>query len=122
VKFRTPWDWTVASLRATGLKQLANRQRAAGLLQQLGQTIWRPGSPAGWVDTAPDWAGPGALMTRVEVAQQLATRVGDAVDARKLVAGVLPDAGEETRNAIARSESPALGLALMLSSPEFLRR
>ena len=121
-KFRNPWDWTVASLRATGLQQLPGKQAAAGLLQQLGQPIWRPGSPAGWGDTAADWAGPGALMTRVEVAQQIATRVGDRVDARALVNGVLPDAGSETRQAIARSESPALGLALLLSAPEFLRR
>lgn len=121
-KFRTPWDWTVASLRATGLTQLPGRQAAAGVLQQLGQPFWRPGSPAGWADTAADWAGPGALMTRVEVAQQLASRLGDQVDARALVATVLPDAGAETKQAIARSESPALGLALMLSSPEFLRR
>lgn len=121
-KFRNPWDWTVASLRATGLTQLPGRQAAAGLLQQLGQPIWRPGSPAGWGDTAPDWAGPGALMTHVEVAQQIAGRLGDLVDARALAAEVLPDAGTETREAIARSESPALGLALMLSAPEFLRR
>lgn len=121
-KFRTPWDWTVASLRATGLSQLPGKQAAAGLLQQLGQPIWRPGSPAGWGDTMSDWAGPGALMTRVELAQQIATRVGDRVDARQLVAAVLPDAGHETRQAIARSESPALGLALLLSAPEFLRR
>lgn len=121
-KFRNPWDWTVASLRATGLSQVPGRQAAAGLLQQLGQPIWRPGSPAGWGDTASDWAGPGALMTRVEVAQQIATRLGDSVDARALVATVMPDAGAETKQAIARSESPALGLALMLSAPEFLRR
>ena len=102
-KFRTPWDWTVASLRATGQTRLPGRQAAAGLLQQLGQPIWRPGSPAGWGDTAPDWAGPGALMTRVEVAQQFASRIGDAVDARQLSATVLPDAGAETRQAIALS-------------------
>jgi uncharacterized protein (DUF1800 family) len=121
-KFRTPWDWSVASLRAAGLSEPPGRQAAAGLLQQLGQPIWRPGSPAGWGDTSADWAGPGALMTRVEVAQQIATRLGDRVDARTLVEAVLPGAGPETRQAIARSESPALGLALLLSSPEFLRR
>ena len=121
-KFRNPWDWTVAALRATGLRQLPGKQAAAGLLQQLGQPIWRPGSPAGWGDTTADWAGPGALMTRVELAQQIATRVGDRIDARQLVSTVLPDADAETKQAIARSESPALGLALMLSAPEFLRR
>lgn len=121
-KFRTPWDWTVAALRATGATELPFRQGATALMQQVGQPIWRPGSPAGWGDTAADWAGPGALMTRVEVAQQIATRTGDRVDARELVRSVLPDAGAETRQAIARSESSPLGLALMLSSPEFLRR
>ena len=121
-KFRSPWDWTVASLRAAGLTQLPGRQGAAGLLQQLGQPIWRPGSPAGWGDTASDWAGPGALMARVEVAQQIASRLGDRVDARVLVGTVLPDASQEAKQAIARAESPALGLALLLSAPEFLRR
>jgi uncharacterized protein (DUF1800 family) len=121
-KFRNPWDWTVAALRASGVRQLPGKLATAGLMQQLGQPVWRPGSPAGWGDTAADWAGPGALLTRVEVAQQIASRVGDAVDARALVGAVLPDASAETRQAIARSEAPALGLALLLASPEFLRR
>lgn len=121
-KFRTPWDWTVASLRALRTGRAPAQPGAASLLQQFGQPVWRPGSPAGWGDTAADWAGPGALMTRVEVAQQIAARTGDRIDARQLLPSILPEAGSNTKQAIARSESPALGLALMLSSPEFLRR
>ena len=45
-KFRTPWDRTVAALRATGATQLPFRQGATALKQQVGQPIWRPGSPA----------------------------------------------------------------------------
>lgn len=122
-KFRTPWDWTVAALRATGTSGMPNRQSAAAILLQLGQPIWRPGSPAGWGDTAADWASPGALLSRVELAQLIAGRIGDRLDARRLSKAVLADAlTAETETAVARSEQPALGLAVMLASPEFMRR
>lgn len=121
-KFRSPWDWTLAALRATGTQELGGRAMA-NTLRQLGQPVWQPGSPAGWGDTSADWAGSGALMSRVEVAQRIAQRVGDRIDARQLAPVVLADAlTDDTRSAIARSEQPALGLALMLSSPEFMRR
>jgi uncharacterized protein (DUF1800 family) len=49
--------------------------------------------------------------------------VGDTLDARTLAPRVLPGAlGERTKKAIASSESPATALALLLASPEFLRR
>jgi len=63
------------------------------------------------------------LMRRVEVAQRLAQEAGDAVDARSLAPRVLPGAlGEATATAIARAESGGTALALLLVSPEFLRR
>ena len=64
-KFKSPWEWTVSALRALNLKQLgANKQGPAALFAQMGQPIWRPGSPAGFGDQAKDWAGPAALMRR----------------------------------------------------------
>ncbi|WFL78882.1 DUF1800 domain-containing protein [Altererythrobacter arenosus] len=123
VKFRSAWDWVVASLRATGIERLPGKRGATAIFQQLGQPIWRPGSPAGWGDTAADWAGPGALMSRVEVAQQLSDRIGSAIDPRAIATWIMPDGfGEATLQAIARAESPSTGLALLLASPEFLRR
>ena len=93
------------------------------LLRQLGQPTWQPGSPAGWDDIAASWAGPDALVRRVEVAQRLADRAGSTVDARALAEKLFPGSlGESTRTAIARAESPAEGLALLLVSPEFVRR
>jgi uncharacterized protein (DUF1800 family) len=121
-KFRTPWDWSVAALRAIGAREV-EAQASAGLLTQLGQPVWRPGSPAGFDDIAASWTGPDALMRRVEAAERLAARTGGAIDARQLAPHVLPGAlGEATGQAIARAESPAQGLALLLVSPEFLRR
>jgi uncharacterized protein (DUF1800 family) len=122
VKFKTPWEWSVSALRAVGQQQI-QPQMAAGLLNQLGQPTWRPGSPAGFDDIAASWAAPEALMLRVEAAQRIAERAGSTVDARALAEKLFPGSlSEGTRAAIARAESPGEGLALLLVSPEFVRR
>ena len=121
-KFRTPWDWSVAALRAVGTRH-AEAQPAAGLMNQLGQPVWRPGSPAGYDDIAASWAGPDALMRRVEAAERIAARMGGQLNARALGPRLMPGAlGAATTQAIARAESPGQGLALLLVAPEFLRR
>jgi uncharacterized protein (DUF1800 family) len=122
VKFKSPWEWSVSALRAVGSRDI-EPTLGGGLLVQLGQPTWRPGSPAGWDDIAASWAGPEALVRRVEVAERIAQRAGSTVDARQAAERLLPGMlGEATRTAIARAESPAQGLALLLVSPEFLRR
>jgi uncharacterized protein (DUF1800 family) len=121
-KFRTPWDWSLAALRAIGARHI-EAQPSAGLLTQLGQPVWRPGSPAGYDDIAASWAGPDALMRRVEAAERLAARTGGMIDARTLGPRLLPGTlSAATVQAIARAESPGQGLALLLVAPEFLRR
>ena len=122
LKFKNPWEWSVSALRALGVDNL-EPTLAAGLLRQLGQPTWQPGSPAGWDDIAASWAGPDALVRRVEVAQRLADRAGSALDARQHAENLFPGSlSEGTRSVIARAESPAEGLALLLVSPEFVRR
>lgn len=121
-KFKSPWDWAISSQRALGRQALPAAQ-AISLMNQLGQPVWRPGSPAGYDDTAATWAAPDALLRRVEMAQRMATQVGDAVDARSLAPRVLPGAvSDATISAVARAESGSTALALLLVSPEFLRR
>jgi uncharacterized protein (DUF1800 family) len=121
-RFRSPWDWSIAALRAVGTRRV-EPQQAGGLLAQLGQAVWRPGSPAGFEDLDASWMGPDALMRRVEAAERIAARAGEAIDARALAPRILPGAlSEATAQAIARAESPAQGLALLLVAPEFLRR
>lgn len=121
-KFKSPWDWVLSSLRALGSRELRGPQ-VVGLMNQLGQPVWRPGSPAGYDDVSAAWAAPDALLRRVETAQRLAALAGNSIDARALAPRVLPGTlGEETAQAVARSESPGSALALLLVSPEFLRR
>ncbi|KFI06449.1 DUF1800 family protein [Massilia sp. BSC265] len=121
-KFKSPWEWTVSAMRALGRRELPPEQ-VANLLNQLGQPVWRPGSPAGWGDITATWAAPDALLRRVELAQRLAGLAGAGTDARALAPRILPGSlGDRTRTALARAESPATALALLLASPEFLRR
>lgn len=121
-KFKSPWDWTVSALRAVNLQSL-NGAQIANLTKQLGQPIWRPGSPAGFDDIDAAWAGPDAIMKRVDAAARLADRAGPSADVRALAARVLAgSAGPDTLTAISRCASPVEGAALMLVAPEFMRR
>lgn len=95
----------------------------AGALYQLGQPIWKPGSPAGWDDIAASWAGPDALLRRVEFAARVAGPAAERVDARTLGARLFPASlFASTAEQVARSESRANALALLLVSPDFLAR
>jgi len=122
VKFKTPWEWSVSALRAVNLDNIPP-QMAVGLMNQMGQPVWKPGSPAGYDDIAASWAAPEALMQRVEAAKRISDRAGSSIDPRAIAEIILPGSlSDPTRTAIARAESPAEGLALLLVSPEFLRR
>lgn len=120
-KFRTPWEWTIASFRALGVTTV-RPAAIVGLLNQLGQPTWKPGQPVGYDDIAGSWAGPDAVMRRVEAAERLATRAQQQ-DARALAPRLFPAAlSPATSTAIARAESPSQALALLLVSPEMMRR
>jgi uncharacterized protein (DUF1800 family) len=121
-KFKTPWEWAVSALRATGAETFPTAN-VLGFVTQLGQAVWRPGSPAGFDDVAPSWAGPDAVMRRVEVAERLAARAQGMGDASAIAAALFGGSlSPHTATAIARAESPAQGLALLLVSPDFMRR
>ena len=121
--FKSPWDWMVSTMRALKLPALGPKQNVPALFTQLGQPVWRPGSPAGYDDLVATWAGSAALMQRVELASRIAARIGDRADARQLASIVLADAlTPDTAQAIARADSPGQGLAMLFVSPAFLRR
>lgn len=121
-KFKTPWEWVISCLRVLGRQNLDNIN-IAQIMNQLGQPTWKPGSPAGFDDIADTWAAPNALLRRIELAQRLVAPFGDRFDARALGDKILMGAiSQQTQTAIARSESATTGLALLLVSPEFLRR
>ncbi len=122
-KFKTPWEWVVSSLRALDIRELPANVPSVGMFAQMGQPVWKPGSPAGFSDLGENWAGGAALMRRVEIASRLSERSANRVDARSLGPKILPgQLSDHSAQWISRAESPAQGLALLLVSPEFLRR
>ena len=46
VKFKTPWEWLVSSLRAMGIED-TSRIDTPTVLENLGQAMWQPKSPKG---------------------------------------------------------------------------
>lgn len=122
-KIRTPNDWVIATFRALQLQGDDIGKRCLMALRQLGQVPFQAPSPAGWSDQNADWLSPEALMTHIDLARLLARRAAQATDPRPLVSSVLgPSISAETAFQINNAPSPADALALLLVSPEFMRR
>jgi uncharacterized protein (DUF1800 family) len=121
-KFKTPSDYIHSAYRAFGIPVPAAR-RALAPFETLGQRTLSPGSPAGWPDTSADWDGPSAVLKRIAWADVVAQRLGNGRNARELAPQLLgATLTGETATAIARAESGAQALTLLLASPEFMRR
>jgi uncharacterized protein (DUF1800 family) len=121
-KYKTPNDYVISAMRA--LDHVPEREeQLLGVMTQLGQPPLRPGSPAGWPDTAAHWDGGDALLKRIEWVSAMGRAAGNAVDPVELGERVLgPVLGEHSALGIARAESASQGLALLLAAPEFQRR
>jgi uncharacterized protein (DUF1800 family) len=121
-KMRSPSEFLVATGRL--LARLPEDPAPyLGGLNLLGQPLWSPAGPNGFADTNAAWAAPEGMKLRLDIAAQVASRIGDAVDPRDLLKLVAADAAsEETRRTIERAESKQQALALLLMSPEFQRR
>jgi len=120
-KFKPPEDYLVSVLRAVPDLPAAPRQPVR-LLELMGQRPYAALSPAGWPDEEQHWASPDGLMKRIEfadlVARRIAARDVAALAGESLGALASPD----LLRAVGRAESRRQGLALLLASPQFLRR
>ncbi|QZD89197.1 DUF1800 domain-containing protein [Qipengyuania aurantiaca] len=121
VKFRQPWEWAIAMLRAGGeVSQIDGN--FAGMMRALGQEVWKPRSPAGWDDREGGWAAPSSLLRRVEAAERFAAEMR-LEDTRALAEAMFPGSlSESTMQTIRWAESNEMGFALLLVSPEMMRR
>ena len=158
VKFKTPYQYVMSSVRATGIAT-TNVRPLMAVLSQLGQPLYGCQTPDGYHDTEADWLNPNAITQRVNFATALASgklplqRIDDPnapvpaqgikamerqtdqamardqavegstppVDATTLLATLGPAISDRTRAAVAGSQ-PALRAALVLGSPDFMRR
>lgn len=120
-KLRSPFDYTVAVLRALDLPA-ERRPPVVGIMNGLGQPMFNCPAPNGWPDTAADWAGPEAMMRRVDWAWSVSSggaRHDPVALADDTLGPLLP---AETRARIARAGSKREALTMLFASPEFMRR
>ncbi|GAN52774.1 hypothetical protein Tasa_002_054 [Tanticharoenia sakaeratensis NBRC 103193] len=133
-KFRTPWDYTVAALRALDLGARSSEDAAPpdpdhtpghllrAAMAFLGQPVWTAPLPNGWSDRAADWAQPADIMARTDWAYRLsahATNVDPVAIAEAVLGAAAPS---RTMTAIHHAGSRQDGLTILFSSPEFQRR
>jgi uncharacterized protein (DUF1800 family) len=119
-KLKRPGEWIIGALRAVGFTppDIGPMMQAHNLL---GEPLWRPSAPKGFTDESAPWLD--GLAQRLDIANQLARRVGGQADPREVFEEALaPLASTETRQAITRAESRPQALALLFMAPEFQRR
>ena len=120
-KLRSPADQVLAVMRAMDLPT-ARRPPVRQAMAALGQPFMAAPLPNGWPDTAADWAGPEAMMRRIDWAHSMAAR-GGGLDPAEVAENALgPLLGTATRREVMRAGSRREALTLLFTSPEFMRR
>jgi len=122
-KTKSPFEFVVSVVRVTGL-DLPTAQPLVRELRDLGMPLYECQPPTGYRDTAEAWTNAGALVARMNFAQQLAERPAWSRGAAATVpeARLLGGLSEPTRATIARATTDAERLTLTLGSPEFQKR
>jgi uncharacterized protein (DUF1800 family) len=124
-KVKTPFEFVVSALRATGA-EVADARPLVRELQQLGMPLYMCQPPTGYKDTSDAWVNTGALVGRMNFALRLATNRlpgASVADLETRADALLPDPiSDATRGTIAKASDPAQRAALTLGSPEFQRR
>jgi len=118
-KLKRPAEWIISALRLTGAQWVIGRVMGGQAL--LGEPLWRPPAPNGFADDESEWID--GLSQRIDAADNFSGGAAERLDPVALAeAGLGPLASAETRNTVARAQSRAQALVLLLMSPEFLRR
>ena len=129
-KMRNPVEYVTASYRLLNLPRAQNAdQQIRGAMQacrMMGHFPLAAPSPKGWSDMSTDWSGPDAILSRIEWAQALGSRLPQSIGAGQVARLADQTIGEglsqQTRSAVAAAPSGGEALALLVSSPEFQRR
>jgi uncharacterized protein (DUF1800 family) len=121
-KLKPPSRWIIAMLRlaSPAVPPQNAIQRVVGAQATLGEQLWRPLAPNGYPDTEASWID--GVPNRLNIANEYAARVAATVDPVALLDETLgPLASNDTRQTVARAESRAQAMTLLVMAPEFLR-
>jgi uncharacterized protein (DUF1800 family) len=136
-KYKTPFQYVLSAARAAGVEPRSPTP-LLGTMAQLGMPLYLCPTPDGYKNTEEAWLSPGATVQRANFAVLVGNGAlqayvpPDETPAAQLVSAPAPDAAalahllgpvltDHTRAAIAESP-PALRAALILGSPDFMRK
>jgi uncharacterized protein (DUF1800 family) len=137
-KFKTPYQYAISSIRSTGI-DINNVKPLNDFLKQLGMPIYGCPTPNGYKNTQEAWLNPDSMTRRINYATNLAkgklpisastttaanalptSQIG-SIDPVKLAATLGNNFSTQTQQAIA-SSNPEIRAALILGSPEFMKK
>jgi uncharacterized protein (DUF1800 family) len=119
-KLKPPAEWIAGVIRLSGAQATIPIGRIMNAQLTLGEPLWRPAAPNGYPDIEAAWID--GIPRRVDVASEFAGRAQGVDPLALLKNGLGPLASPDTRDTIARAESRTQALALLVMTPEFLRR
>lgn len=125
LKFKTPYDYVVSSVRAADVP-IADVRPLLGALRQLGMPLYGCQTPDGYKNTQDAWLNPDGITRRIAFATALAGgRLPAAptppVDAHALLATLGSGISPKTRATLAEA-TPDLQAPMVLGSPDFMHR
>ena len=121
-KFKTPYEFLVSSWRAADTVP-DTIAPVAQAMTAMGQRPFSPGSPKGWPEEAVVWCAPDAVLKRMAWSEAFASGAAGQQDPSTLAHNALgARLSPVAAQTIARAETRAEGVAILLMSPEFQRR
>jgi uncharacterized protein (DUF1800 family) len=122
-KVKTPFEFVVSSVRATG-SDINDATALVQQVRQLGEPLYFCQPPTGYADKAEAWVNTGALLNRMNFALALVTGRMRGVEPGdgQVSAALANDMSSSTAATIAKATDPKQVAALTLGSPEFQRR
>jgi uncharacterized protein (DUF1800 family) len=132
-KVKTPFEFVVSAVRALDAR-VNNPRPLLRALRELGMPLYLCQPPTGYADTADAWVSAGALVSRMNVALDLASPGNRAVVPPSVSGSVASvraalvsealggQAAADTLAIIDRATSTPQAVALVIGSPEFQRR
>jgi uncharacterized protein (DUF1800 family) len=137
-KYKTPYEYVISAVRAAGVAVL-NPRPLLDALDRLGMPLYGCQTPDGYQNTEAAWLSPNASLQRIDFTIRFAggslpvSRPADAVLAAALPGRQMPVGAahleaifgstlSQTTSFTVAQAAPALRAALILGSPDFMRR
>ncbi len=128
-KYKTPYQYTLSAIRAIGASP-TNLQNIMNTLAGQGMPLFGCQTPDGYKNTEAAWLNPDGVTKRINFASQLASgRLGNervfptTTTAQQIIENLGPIISANTIKAVSEHQGePSLAMALVLASPNMMRR